>query len=129
MAAGARAQAAPEERRASERVRVAWKVKAMTASGSVVTCTVQEVSEGGARLQVPPDAELPERFHLYYPLRDLSLFAEMRWRKGSDVGIAFVENLEAEMRELKALIAHLTDRLGMLERAAAMRRAESLRGV
>jgi hypothetical protein len=122
-------QEAPEERRATPRVRVAWKVKAIAASGATVTCTVQDVSEGGARLALPPDAELPEYFHLYYPLRDLSLYAEVRWRKGTEVGVAFVENLDAEMRELRATIAHLTERLDMLERAAALREATDLAGL
>lgn len=117
----ARTHDAPEDRRASPRVRVAWKVRAIAASGAAVTCTVQDVSEGGARLALPADAELPDHFHLYYPLRDLSLYAEVSWRRGAEIGVAFVENLEAELRELRATIAHLTERLEMLERAAAVR--------
>ncbi len=126
MLAEARTQDTPEERKASPRVRVAWKVKAITAAGAAVTCTVQDVSDGGARLSVPPEAELPERFHLYFPLRDLSHYVEVRWRKDAEVGVAFVEGLEAELRELRATIAHLMQRLETLERAMAMREAPPL---
>ena len=109
----------PGERRASPRFRVGWKVKAITASGALVSCTVQEVSEGGARLSVPADALLPDCFHVYFPLRDVSHFVEVRWRRDLEIGVAFMDAQESELRELRLTIAHLTDRLHLLERAAA----------
>ncbi len=102
-------------------MRVGWKVKAITASGALVPCTVQEVSEGGARLSIPADVLLPDCFHVYFPLRDLSHFVEVRWRKDLEVGIAFAVAQESELRELRLAIAHLTDRLHLLERATASR--------
>jgi len=117
MVAVARAQDTSEGRRSIQRVRVAWKVKVITASGMITTCTVQDVSDGGARLAIPPDAALPDRFHLYYPLRDLSNFVEVRWRKEGEIGVAFIDGLETELRELRITVAHLTERLESLERA------------
>ena len=75
------------------RVRVAWKVKAMTAPGKpIATCVVQDVSAGGARLSVPPDTSLPDRFSLYLPLRDETHAVEVRWRRedACEVGVAFL---------------------------------------
>ncbi len=74
------------------RVRVSWKVRAITShTGSFVTCVVQDVSPGGARLSVPSGATLPDRFQLRFPLRDTACDVAVRWRGDGEVGVAFID--------------------------------------
>jgi hypothetical protein len=78
---------------AAPRVRVSWKVRAITStSESFVTCVVQDVSSGGARLSVPIDAELPDQFRLHFPLRDITHDVQVRWRGTGEIGVAFVDS-------------------------------------
>jgi hypothetical protein len=74
------------------RLRVCWKVRAITDSEvSFVTCVVVDVSSGGARLSVPAGAELPQRFTLQCPLRGLLGQVEVKWRGVGELGVAFVD--------------------------------------
>jgi hypothetical protein len=52
-----------------------------------IYCAVRDFSASGARLQV--GVELPESFDLMVDGRDERLRAELKWRRGEHVGVAF----------------------------------------
>lgn len=87
-------------------------------------CTVTQLSEVGARLNVPASLALPDRFELAIPQRGLELRARLVWRKDDQAGVAFdeppeepaaaPEDLQAKVRELEAANAKLRARVAEL---------------
>nr|WP_281411558.1 PilZ domain-containing protein [Enterovirga sp. DB1703] len=87
---------------------------------TTVDCTVRDLSESGARLQVPGSAVLPPRFVLFVPKHGRRYDAEIRWQRDGFIGIEFVRDeaeaqgghqegervakLEAEVARLRRLI-------------------------
>lgn len=122
-AAHAIASSGEESLRPDARVRVAWKVKAILAPDEPeVTCVVLDVSAGGARLAVPRDAHLPDRFALFLPLRNETHDVTVKWRDDdtSEVGVAFAAEAggsgpsgpsEARVARLEAHVRHLEEQL------------------
>jgi hypothetical protein len=127
MVAAMKAKELPEvcDDRQHTRMKVAWKVKAITEPGGLrYTCVVQDVSVGGARLKVLEEVQLPDRFLLYLPLRDQVEDVVVRWRNTdrSEIGVAFVQaeaaassNLDLsgidQIAQIQDQIAHLEDHL------------------
>jgi hypothetical protein len=116
------------DKRHAARVKVAWKVKAITSlDGDQHTCIVQDVSEGGARLRVPKGVQLPDQFALYLPLRNETQEVHVRWRDSNSttIGVAFVEPVETltarhevqmmdEIASIQKQIEKLEDHLQMI---------------
>jgi hypothetical protein len=69
--------------------------------GRIVYCAVRDFSIHGARLQVGVD--LPASFDLSVDGRDERLRAELKWRRGEYVGVAFQQPplSTAEVEEVK----------------------------
>jgi hypothetical protein len=91
-------------------MKVAWKVRAITsANGPPATCIVQDVSAGGARLRVPDDIELPDRFSLFLPLKRQTQAVVVRWRDPatSEIGVAFVATEEPCLSAAPAVTSDL----------------------
>ena len=56
---------------------------------SEIACTIRNQHQNGAELKVPIDARVPERFLLYVAVDGIAYHAEVRWRSGDRVGVAF----------------------------------------
>lgn len=105
-------------------------------------CTIRDLSESGARLQLSESVSLPSSFRLHIPKFDRSVTAELRWRRGDFVGVQFgsvaaqapppvpersgplyVKKLEQEIARLKLIVASIKEdpsrALVILERDAA----------
>ncbi|MTI42068.1 PilZ domain-containing protein [Roseibium hamelinense] len=54
-------------------------------------CTLFDVSEGGVGLLVPETADLPKDVLIYDDLDKTIAIANVRWRNGKQVGVAFLE--------------------------------------
>ena len=95
---------------------------------STIDCVVRDISGSGARLALPQNFTLPDRFELYVPLKEKTYSVEVRWRGDEDFGVMFldgssamaepssvtalldrVERLEAQVRELQSLTQSLKD--------------------
>jgi hypothetical protein len=94
---------------------------------STVDCVVRDISGSGARLALPQNFALPDRFELYVPLKERTYSAEVRWRGDEDFGVLFldgnkameiapdaallsrIERLEAQVRELQSVAESLKD--------------------
>ena len=57
-----------------------------------IPCTITDISERGARLMLDADIELPDHFTLDLPLLDDQYDrrpVELRWRRGTMIGVLF----------------------------------------
>jgi hypothetical protein len=53
-------------------------------------CATINLSDLGAKLALPKNVILPERFYLSIPARNLKRRAQLVWRRGDEAGIVFV---------------------------------------
>ncbi|MDO8353899.1 MAG: PilZ domain-containing protein [Aestuariivirga sp.] len=58
--------------------------------GSVIDVKIRDVSDGGARIQVPAAIDLPEEFGLLMISQELLYPAVVKWRTGQLTGIEFI---------------------------------------
>ena len=86
---------------------------------SSVDCTVRDLADIGARLEIPENVTLPDSFELYLPTRDEHFQARVKWRKGNNLGIAWGGEQNA-VRDTRLVGASVTDRLTKLEREVAI---------
>lgn len=57
---------------------------------SPISCTVENVSAGGARLALVPAVELPREFELEIPTLDLRVEVSQVWSQGEHHGVLFM---------------------------------------
>jgi hypothetical protein len=91
---------------------------------SAMDCLVRDISDAGARLIFSEAVNVPDVVELYIPQKEETLRAEVQWRQGGEVGVAFgkgaaapgkppddlstrVEKLEAEVASLKKMLKRL----------------------
>ena len=58
-------------------------------------CVIRNISEGGARLDVGSAVSLPSFFHLYIPMQQKQLYAELKWQSENEAGIQFCDQERA----------------------------------
>ena len=105
---------------------------------SSVDCLVRDISQTGARLIFSQAVTTPDHIELYIPQKEETLIADVQWRHGTEVGVAFpmaeagpaegapagdltarVERLEAEIVALKRMLKRLKGEVGRPETDAA----------
>jgi hypothetical protein len=80
-------------KRRAARQRVLKAGKIAYANGSIVIdCTIRNLSETGARLQVPTSVAIPDRFEFVEAASGKRRPATVMWRKGDLMGIRFDDN-------------------------------------
>jgi hypothetical protein len=57
--------------------------------GGAIDCTIRNMSEAGAALDVASPVGIPDRFTLVLPVDGRSLSCHVVWRKEKRIGIAF----------------------------------------
>lgn len=77
--------------RKSERIRV-YKAGSIATSRIEVTlpCVVRDVSQDGAMLQTTNAFLIPDRFKLFVDVDGLDTECEVRWRRGTKIGVQFL---------------------------------------
>ena len=65
------------------------KAGSITFGGSTIDCTVRNVSETGAALEVVSPLYIPDRFTLVVQTDQLKRPCHIVWRQGSRIGVAF----------------------------------------
>ena len=63
---------------------------------SVADCLIRDISPYGARLIFSDTVTTPDTLDLYIPQKEQTLRAQVIWRIGHDVGVAFPQAVEAE---------------------------------
>jgi hypothetical protein len=99
-------------------------------------CLVRDISPSGARLIFSETISIPDAVELYLAQRQQTLRADVQWRRGDEVGVAFrtpkgcnfsadpellerVEKLESEITALRKMLRRLkADFAAGQERAA-----------
>lgn len=80
------------ESRIAARRRAFIAAKILYQGGAVgVDCVIRNLSETGAKLDVSESVVLPSHFDLVIPQKNVSHRAELRWRRGPEVGVAFLD--------------------------------------
>ena len=78
------------QRRRQHRQRVLKRAAILNGiNQSEIQCTLRNMHEGGAELQVPAEVAVPQEFLLYVPLDGVAYRAVLRWRSGSRIGVMF----------------------------------------
>jgi hypothetical protein len=76
------------EHRITSRRRI-LKAGSIEFAGSEIACTVRNLSESGAALEVVTPLFIPDRFTLVVPSEPLKRPCHIVWRKEKRIGIAF----------------------------------------
>jgi hypothetical protein len=89
-----------KDKRKSRRRPVRYAARVEFKSGRTAGCFLSDVSDTGARLEVPYSDKVPERFLLWLTT-DGSARRTCRvvWRKPNQVGVEFERRLPAQQRE------------------------------
>jgi PilZ domain len=113
------------EARRSLRVRTFLQARVSYGDGAMTTaCTVNQLSDVGARLNISGACSLPETFEVAIPQRNIARRARLVWRKDDQAGVDFIDNEEdrrtptadpaGRIKELEAENAKLKTQIGLL---------------
>ncbi len=61
---------------------------------SVITCTVRDISDTGARICFGHVILIPEQFEIEIPKKGLSVSARVIWSRGREHGVKFITSLQ-----------------------------------
>ncbi len=65
------------------------KAGAIEFGGGAIDCTIRNISQCGAALDVESPIGIPERFYLLIPTDNRRVRCYIRWRKDTRIGVAF----------------------------------------
>ena len=77
------------ERRRYPRVPTQKAAKVVFDGNSVVDCTVRDLTDAGARLEIPSASAIPQTFDLITDSRDGAHLCQVIWRAQDNVGVSF----------------------------------------
>ena len=111
------------ENRSASRTRAVLKGEIRYDNGLRSTsCIIRDLSETGARLELPGDIPIPEHFDLYIEKKNQTRPAILKRKRGAEVGIAFVDTrekapdgLSERVAQLEAEVATLRDLVGEIQ--------------
>jgi hypothetical protein len=78
-----------DERRSTKRQRVLKAGSIQIGAGGAIDCTVRNLSQFGAALDVQSPVGIPDEFILVIPNDRLRLPCRVAWRKAGRIGIRF----------------------------------------
>ena len=99
--------------------------KVLADDGRIIDCLVRDFSATGAKIELPASTKLPNTVQLFFPLRQETFRAHIRWRGDKEIGLTF-ENpyaapsdpvqakLLARLLELEAENAELRGRMSQM---------------
>ena len=107
--------------RRSERMRVFMAARILFNQGMMkVDCTIRNISDGGARLEVSDSVTLPEHFDLHIPQKNITRKVRLAWRNGDFCGVSYIDaplpESESQMEMSEETEEHLRARIRELER-------------
>ena len=83
------------DKRSAARWPSCLKGKVLADDGRVIDCLVRDFSESGAKIELPSSTKLPNTVDLFFPLRQETFRAHVRWRGDKEIGLTF-ENPQRE---------------------------------
>jgi hypothetical protein len=93
-----------DERRSTPRQKTLLAGKVVYGANRFVgDCALRDLSAGGARLSFADPAGIPDSFELHLSSRGSAFRAEVRWRKGRQIGVKFRAALQRPFAERERL--------------------------
>ena len=86
-----------QERRFGKRETVRIRARVRTAAGRSIDVLVQDISDGGCRIEKPEYEMIPQRFTLRFSDGRPDRQAEVIWQNGNKIGAEFADMAMAEM--------------------------------
>jgi hypothetical protein len=109
------------EQRSARRWPTCLKGQVRAKDGRVIECLIRDFSATGARLELSGYTQLPSSFELYFPLKQATFQAQVRWRRENELGLAFEAPIAPPVDPVQAV---LLERLLKLEAENASLRLE-----
>jgi hypothetical protein len=78
------------DRRLPERIRGDARGRIVDDESCIIDCKVIDLSDDGARLELPHGSRIRSQFTLHIPSREIEHRAEVVWRNGYQVGVHFL---------------------------------------
>ena len=127
------------DKRSAVRVRSFLRGRVVFNNGqSSMDCVVRDISSTGARLEFSEAVTIPDRFELYVPQKDTTYRVVLQWRRAGEIGVAIengqgtgapeaspdgsaarIQHLEAEVSQLRVLLALMRSELDVIKLAKA----------
>jgi len=85
----------------------------------VMSCLVRDFSDQGARIILSETIVLPDSVKLHIPQRDETHEAHVQWRRGDEIGLAFInakQGASPQEKELLERVAQLESEIAALQR-------------
>ena len=86
----------------------------------VMSCLVRDLSGDGARIIFSEGVTIPDHINLHIPQREKTVRAHVQWRRGDEIGLAFLVTRGAAVSrqesELMGRIAQLETEIAELKR-------------
>lgn len=80
-----------DNRRQARRFRTQHLAKIVLGPDSMISCRIEDISTGGARIALDQHTELPDDFELFIAAHDLQVHrARLCWRHRDSLGVHFV---------------------------------------
>lgn len=108
-------------------VKVLWDGKIFLKGGfPLIACTIRNISEGGAKLEIDPATAIPDEFELKIPKLGCCYHVRLVWRDTKYIGVEFLEKIdiiekigksadsEAKIKNLRFMVRELSDQLARL---------------
>ena len=95
----------------------------------VISCLVRDLSHEGARIILSQGVTIPDVINLHIPQREQTFHAQVQWRRGDEIGLAFFEDETAtpatpKENELMERVAQLETEITALKRTIKRLRRE-----
>jgi hypothetical protein len=82
-------------RRQARRFRTQHLAKIVLGPEAMISCTVEDISTGGARIALTRDMHLPNDFEIFIAAHDLQVHrARLCWRHRDSLGVSFVRSTD-----------------------------------
>ena len=95
-------------RRQARRFRTRHLAKIVLGPEAMISCTVEDISTGGARIALTRDMHLPDDFEIFIAAHDLQVHrARLCWRYRDSLGVSFVRSTESS-EHTRALVHRMT---------------------
>ena len=78
------------EKRRAQRMPVRAPAEIVVSARNKLRCMTVNVSDGGAKLELPRDRMLPSEFEVVIPAREIRRRARVVWRSSDELGVQFV---------------------------------------
>ena len=105
-----------KDQRKSKRRSVRYSARVEFVSGRTAGCFISDVSDTGARLEVPFSDKVPEHFRLWLSSNGSAhRICHVVWRKPREVGVKFDRPLPQQQRQALEPASHADARRAIIE--------------